>query len=226
MLTTFKGNNLKIYNSSDGKKALSNKDILIFDFDGVLVDSVKIKTSAFANIYKDYGNEVQNKVIKHHLQNGGMSRYDKFKHYHHEFLGIDIDEESINNLSKFFSNEVVDKITSCKEIDGVSEMLSFAKSQDLICSIASATPETEVIEIVRQRGWSKFFNLVLGSPASKVNNIRSILNKTKSNRSQAIFFGDSPNDLSAARECDIDFIPINFLAGNNIGFRNLLQTLL
>ena len=79
-----------------------------------------------------------------------------------------------------------------------------------------------MVEIVKRRKWTKFFNFILGSPTSKVCNIRSILNKTKKHPSKAIFFGDSPNDLSAAKECDIDFVPINFLAENDEGFRNFL----
>jgi len=213
---------LKIYNPSVGKEILNRKEIVIFDFDGVLVDSVKIKTDAFADIYYKFGKKVMNKVIAHHEQNGGMSRYDKFTFYHNEFLGINPNENDIKELSRIFSDLVVDKISKTDEVESVTEVLKYIQSKELICSIASAAPEKEVTEIVKRRGWTKFFNFILGSPASKVCNIRSILQKTKKQPSQAIFFGDSPNDLSAAKECDVDFVPINFLAENNEGFRNFL----
>ena len=37
---------------------LSKKKLVIFDFDGVLVDSVNVKTEAFGLMYKDYGSDV------------------------------------------------------------------------------------------------------------------------------------------------------------------------
>ena len=68
------------------KKHIEDKSIIIFDFDGVLVDSVEIKTNAFAFIYKEYGDDIVDKVIYHHRLNGGMSRYKKFEYYHDTLL--------------------------------------------------------------------------------------------------------------------------------------------
>ena len=36
---------------------------IIFDFDGVLVDSVNIKGLAFAKIYQSYGDDIVKKVV-------------------------------------------------------------------------------------------------------------------------------------------------------------------
>ena len=214
---------MEIYNLGEVKDIFLKKDVIIFDFDGVLVDSVRIKTEAFSDIYSSYGNAVQKKVISHHKNNGGMSRYDKFKHYHKEFLGINVNEDALQDLSNLFSKTVVNKIIKSQEVQGASKMLSYLKSQNLICAIASAAPEQEVIEIVNRRGWNNFFKYIYGSPNSKVANIESILNKTKCKSSKAIFFGDSPNDLIAAKKCNIDFIPINYLGENNNGFKEFLE---
>ena len=48
---------------------------IIFDFDGVITESMDIKTQAFAYLFKDCKKEVVGKIIKLHLDNGGMSRY-------------------------------------------------------------------------------------------------------------------------------------------------------
>ena len=34
---------------------ITNKEIVVFDFDGVLVNSVNVKTSAFEQMYQQYG---------------------------------------------------------------------------------------------------------------------------------------------------------------------------
>ena len=51
---------------------------ILFDFDGVLVESVDIKTKAFAKLFENEGPEIVNKVVEYHLANGGVSRFKKF----------------------------------------------------------------------------------------------------------------------------------------------------
>ena len=50
---------------------------IIFDFDGVITESVDIKSAGFSEIYKPYGPPNVNKVVKHHEANGGLSQFKK-----------------------------------------------------------------------------------------------------------------------------------------------------
>ena len=59
---------------------------IIFDFDGVILDSNHVKEEAFAEIYNEYGNAIRNKVVKYHRNNLGISRYNKFKFIHENYL--------------------------------------------------------------------------------------------------------------------------------------------
>jgi len=62
---------------------------IIFDFDGVLAESVHIKTQAFYKLYEPFGVNVAEKVVQHHKANGGMSRFEKFPYYHKILLNKD-----------------------------------------------------------------------------------------------------------------------------------------
>ena len=66
---------------------------IFFDFDGVILDSVDCKTQAFEAMYAQHGQEIADQVKKHHLENGGVSRFEKFKHWHKKHLGIEITNE-------------------------------------------------------------------------------------------------------------------------------------
>jgi beta-phosphoglucomutase-like phosphatase (HAD superfamily) len=57
-----------------------------FDFDGVLADSVEVKTKAFARLFEPFGPEVMARVVDHHRRYSGVTRVDKFRHYYREFL--------------------------------------------------------------------------------------------------------------------------------------------
>ena len=83
---------------------------IIFDFDGTLVDSIDVKTNAFAEIYEPYGQLIVEKVIKYHIKNGGISRFDKFEYFHNKYLKKQIDSNQILALSDKFSNIVIDKV--------------------------------------------------------------------------------------------------------------------
>ena len=53
---------------------------IIFDFDGVILDSVNIKTEAFYKLFEQYGSKIANQVVDYHIINGGMSRFKKFEY--------------------------------------------------------------------------------------------------------------------------------------------------
>ena len=83
---------------------------IIFDFDGVVVESVQVKTEAFAALYDSYGEQLVTKVVQHHLENGGMSRFEKFKIYHELFLNVKLSNSELLDLSNKFSKLVVQKV--------------------------------------------------------------------------------------------------------------------
>ena len=96
---------------------------IFFDFDGVILDSVDCKTQAFENMYSKYGNDITKKVKKYHLDNGGVSRFEKFRFWHKEYLGISLNEDEISNfadadtvpiptLAEFFWINIIDSLVS------------------------------------------------------------------------------------------------------------------
>ena len=178
---------------------------IIFDFDGVIAESVQVKTDAFTEIYRPYGQDVVRKVVEHHKVHGGVSRFEKFKLYHKEFLGIDLTEQEIKEIAKKFSNLVVDKVISAPYVKGAYEFISKQyKVFDLF--VSSATPRDEILKIVKARGLLKFFKGVYGSPEKKDEHVHKIMNRNNYNKSELVFVGDASSDRDAARVNNIGFI--------------------
>ncbi len=178
-----------------------------FDFDGVLADSVEVKTRAFAKLFEKYGPEIKKRVVEHHLTNGGMSRYDKFQYYYSEYLKQPLPEQEFQNLCKKFARLVVDEVVASPEIPGSHPYLEkcYVASP---CFVVSATPEDEIREIVRRRGIQKYFLNVLGAPASKQENLERLLTDNKLAPEQCVFFGDAESDYRAAMTCGVNFTAI------------------
>ena len=60
---------------------LDKYEMVFWDFDGVIKESVSVKTDAFEELFKPYGDIVRNKVKNHHIENAGMSRFNKIPLY-------------------------------------------------------------------------------------------------------------------------------------------------
>jgi len=184
-----------------------NYHAFFFDFDGVLADSVEVKTRAFAKLFERYGSAIEAKVVKHHRKNGGMTRVDKFYHYYREFLGKQLDEAELQRLCNDFSCLVVDEVTSAPEITGAENFLK--KWHNTVkCFVVSATPDEEIKEIVKRRGIDIYFHQILGSSCSKSDNVNYLLNKYELAPRQCLFFGDAESDYQAAMACRINFMGI------------------
>ncbi len=187
---------------------LESKELLVFDFDGVLADSVEIKTDAFAEIYKPFGENIVAKVVDYHRRNGGMSRFDKFKHYHSSYLDLQLSDYQLLKLSEQFSALVVNAVIASNEVPGANNFLQYQCLNNKKCIIISATPQKEICQIIDKRGMTKYFNGIYGSPSSKYDNLILALSNSEVSYKDVVFFGDAKSDLQAADTLQIDFVGV------------------
>ncbi|MFH0865866.1 MAG: HAD hydrolase-like protein [Bacteroidota bacterium] len=177
---------------------------IFFDFDGVIAESVNIKTEAFKQMYIRYGKKIASKVVKHHMENGGISRFEKFKIYQ-DWLGLENSPSKISELSLQFSEIVMQGVIDAPEVKGTSSFL------ENYCNhyrrwIISGTPTEEMIEIVSKRKLGKYFTGIYGSPKKKQEWTEYIINRWNLTRTETIFVGDAGSDHDAAIESGILFI--------------------
>lgn len=180
---------------------------LFFDFDGVLADSVEVKTNAFAKLFEKFGSEIQGRVVEHHRNNGGMTRKDKFVYYYQNYLKKPLDHVGIEQLCSAFSELVVDNVVAAPEIPGAEYFLKKCYNKAK-CFVVSATPDDEIKKIVKRRGIDVYFEEIMGSSCSKTEHVNNLLDKYKFNSKQCLFWGDAGSDYRAAIETGVDFIGI------------------
>jgi phosphoglycolate phosphatase-like HAD superfamily hydrolase len=187
------------------KSAQTEPLAIVFDFDGVLVDSMDVKADAFCALYADQSPEKIQAIRAFHAENGGMPREQKLAHFETTILGKDFDRDRLDTLSRDFSDTVVDRVVEASEINGAERLLQeFAPRYPLF--VASATPETELRSIVNRRGWSPFFVAVYGSPRSKSEILRDMSRRHRIDIGQLLLVGDSAHDLEAARSAGSAFL--------------------
>ncbi len=191
---------------------LSNKTLFIFDFDGVLAESVNIKTEAFRSMYTQYGEEIAERVVKHHLNHAGISRYKKFSYYHSNYLNKELNSDELKHLCQSFSKLVKKNVIQAPAVMGSVDFLEKLNKNNKTCVINTGTPTEEIKEILLKRKIDYLFKAAYGSPSSKVENLTKLTKKFDTLTRRTIFFGDANTDLNAAKELNMDFIYI----GNSI----------
>ncbi len=192
---------------------------IFFDFDGVICESVSIKTDAFYEMYLPYGADIAKLIKLHHLANGGMSRFDKFVHYHKHFLNTHLSSEDVNKLANCFSEIVLEKVIKAPLVDGIKTFLQ-KQSSEFRCHIVSATPDEEIKRIIKLKGLQPFFKSVHGSPTSKTKWVKMIITEAGLKLSECVFIGDANADYEAAKGNNIQFI-LRSTEDNKLLFRDI-----
>ena len=99
--------------------------MVIWDFDGVIKESIDIKSKAFEKLFKPFGEKVSKRVKTHHEKNGGLSRFEKIPIYL-SWTDKKITKEIIEKLCKQFGDLVFDGVINSKE--SIERLRAFVSS--------------------------------------------------------------------------------------------------
>lgn len=190
---------------------LSSYELIIFDCDGVILNSNYLKTSAFYKTALFAGKDLATRFAKYHADNGGVSRYVKFNFFIEHFLNINPDSEKGQQL---FAKLLQDYALRVKQAMMTCEMTTALESLKLKTisaswAVASGSDQDELRSIFRVRNLANYFDLgIFGSPTSKISIVRDLISG-KLNLSKALIIGDSFLDYRVSVEMQTDFIYIS-----------------
>lgn len=182
---------------------------IIFDFDGVLLDSVPVKTEAYRELFNKFSNNIVEKMVKYHELNGGISRYKKIQYFFNELLGEDVSEEKIQEYALKYSELTKIELTHEKYL--IKDTLNYIKlnSKKINMHIASGSDNTDLIYICNKLDLNKYFLSMKGSPKVKSLIVKEILDDNRYKKEETILIGDSINDYEAAKINGIKFYGYN-----------------
>lgn len=180
---------------------------IIFDFDGVIVDSATIKADAFAEIYRDEDPGKIRQVVAYQLLHGGVSRRTKFRHFETELFGRAVDEAGLDALCRRYSEIVLDRVLECPFVEGAVEFLE-RYSGRLPLHVVSGTPHDELGLIIRERDLAKYFVGYIGAPTTKLDAFRSIVAEGGYAPDEVLAVGDSITEYQAAELIGLPFLAI------------------
>ena len=184
--------------------SLNKFGIVFWDFDGVIKDSVDVKTLAFEKLFLPYGQKIAQKVKQHHEANGGVSRFEKMPLYL-SWAGIDATDDLVDKFCKLFSETVFQSVADSAWVPGVYEYL-FKNHREKYFVLVTATPQLEIEKILCALEINHFFRQIFGAPTKKEDAIRSVLKEQRIMPDKALMIGDAETDLLAAQANSIPFL--------------------
>ena len=177
---------------------------VFLDFDGVIKDSVVVKSDVFENLFLHFNINIAKKVRSHHENNIGMSRFEKIPIYL-KYADQKVSEELTKSYEKKFSNIVVQKVIDSQWVNGIQDYLKKNYKKQKIFLITS-TPQKEIEEIIYKLNIFQYFEMVIGSPTNKDKALKILINDYDLNSKDAIMIGDSIIDYEAAVKNKVTFI--------------------
>jgi len=183
----------------------ANYDYFVFDCDGVILDSNRLKSQAFASALPGEPAKLVQTFVEFHQHHGGISRYEKFRHYFQELKKSQDDKEEIRIALKRFAATVKKGMIECDYVPGVLEFMNLAKLRGISLFVVSGSDEDELKEVFRHRNILNLFNQVYGSPTNKNENAGKVI-EIMGLQKNGCFFGDSKSDYVASKRYKINFI--------------------
>jgi phosphoglycolate phosphatase-like HAD superfamily hydrolase len=194
------------------KIELQKYKTIVFDCDGVVLDSNVVKTEAYFRTAKNLGatDDEAQALVDYHVRLGGISRYHKFDYYLREILKKPVTESAIQALLDEFGRELEVGLMECEIAAGLKELRDATSGSNWL--ILSGGDQEELRTLFAKRTLSKGVNLeqlfdggIFGSPDNK----DEVLAREKANgnvKLPALFIGDSKYDHEAAIAAGLDFI--------------------
>jgi len=176
---------------------------IVFDCDGVILDSNRIKTDAFRTVAEPIDPDLADELVRYHVENGGISRYRKFDFFIDRCHERDIEVPSNEILCKRFGEHVRDRLLECPVADRLAELRAATAASTWM--VASGADQAELRDVFEARGLSPLFEGgIYGSPKSKRDIVLQAFQKHGKPR-PALMLGDSREDFHAASGAGIDF---------------------
>ena len=180
-------------------------DAFVFDCDGVILDSNSLKSNAFAKALEGYDSKFVAEFVDWHKATGGVSRYEKFRRFFTQYVGVPDPEGQTIQAIERFAAIVFEELVGCEYINGFEGFVGQVSARQYSCSVNTGGDEAEVIRVLETRGSAHHFGRILGSPNTKRQNMVQLADEGRLGHN-GIYLGDSRLDYDLACEFGLKFI--------------------
>ncbi len=184
---------------------------LIFDFDGLILDTETPEVFVWQSIYKEYGFELPVDEWEKTIGGYGLSNFDAAEHLTHLSSGR-LDPVSLRSRYRKESDAI---IHFSPILPGVLGMIEQAKAAGLKVAIGSSSPHSWVDTHAKRLGIFDLFDHIIcaddvlpGRTKPNPDIYLKALDQLNVKNDEAVVFEDSPNGVLAARRAEIFVVAV------------------
>ncbi len=184
---------------------------LIFDFDGLILDTETPEVLVWQSIYKDHGYELPVHEWEKTVGGYGLSNFNAAEHLSLLSSG-QLDSVSLKSRYRKEADEI---IRASSVLPGVVQMIEQAKENGLQVSIGSSSPHSWVDAHAKRLGIFHYFDHVIcaddvapGRTKPNPDIYLKALEQLNVKKDAAVVFEDSVNGVLAARRAEIFVVAV------------------
>lgn len=184
---------------------------LIFDFDGLILDTETPEVTVWQNIYNEYGFELPIHEWEKTVGGYGISTFDAAEHLALLSSGK-VDSVSSKARYRKESDEI---IHASSVLPGVLNLINEAKSNGLKVAIGSSSPHSWVDSHAQRLGIYDLFDLIICQDDVEAGRTKphpdiylKVLEQLQIKNHEAVVFEDSPNGVLASRTAGIFVVAV------------------
>lgn len=176
----------------------------VFDCDGVLLDSNRIKSDAFYWVAKPYGLLAAMQLMAFHATAGSITRRARIEHLFAGILKRPPADGEVDRLLEQCDRYVRQHILHCETLPGVAEYLRRIEGRKIV---ASGVEAGELRDVLAAHGLLDCFDAVWGGPVPKDKLLCGLV-ESGGIELPAVYFGDTQHDYEAATAAGLDFVMV------------------
>jgi phosphoglycolate phosphatase len=185
-------------------------EVIVFDFDGTLVDTNGLKEEAYFQIFEDF--KAPRELISSIIRN--IKEESRYAIIEEICQGLKVTQERDSYFKKY--NEIVEEgAIKAKELNNAVQLLEKLSANKSLY-LSSNTPKIFLDNIIEKRGWRHFFKEIYGYPSKKPETLKSIQKLESSSAKQMAVIGDGESDKNSAESIGCSFYNPNTLSSSEL----------
>jgi phosphoglycolate phosphatase-like HAD superfamily hydrolase len=185
---------------------LEDADAVLWDFDGVLLDSMPVRNNAFRHVLREFPFRLVEELVDWHIRNGGLSRYVKFRRFQTSILGESLNETQVQQWAGEFSDYCKSRLVDPALLILPTTRLLPSWAARLPMHVVSGSDGNELRGLCDALGLASHFLSIEGSPTPKTELVAEIMRKHAYHPDRTWLIGDSINDFEAAHANGLQFM--------------------
>jgi len=186
--------------------SIQSIDLIVFDCDGVLLDSMPAKIESFRAWVPERFADKRQTFMELVMAGFGKARTHHIRSFYEQIVGESVSPEFLEAEVARFTDICEPRCANASWRVGSQEFVTECCRAGIPRYVLSGTPQQPLEAMLAATGAAKYFDVIIGSPPAKPKSLSRILAETGIAADRTVFVGDAHADQEAARHVGAHFV--------------------